>query len=90
MSSLSIRGIDDELSERLKQLAIEEQKSVNSVVLNVLKQHLGIIKGKKFTQSFHDLDQLFGSWDSTQFNTIQGTVDSERHIDPEIWKWIKY
>ena len=34
MSSLSIRGIDDELSERLKQLAIEEQKSVNSVVLN--------------------------------------------------------
>ncbi len=26
MSSLSVRGIDDELSERLKQLALEEKK----------------------------------------------------------------
>ena len=32
------------------------------------------------------LCEFFGSWDSIQFNTIQGTVDSERHIDPEIWK----
>lgn len=86
MSSLSIRGIDDELSERLKQLALEEKKSVNSVVIDVLKQHLGIIKSKRFTQSFHDLDQLFGAWGQEQFNTVQGRVDAERHIDAELWK----
>ncbi|WP_428353042.1 hypothetical protein [Methyloprofundus sp.] len=47
---------------------------------------MGIIKSKKFTQSFHDLDQLFGSWDQEQFNTVQGAVDAERHIDAELWK----
>lgn len=86
MGSLSIRGLDNELSETLKKLASAEQKSVNQLVIDILKQRLGITKNKKFTQRFHDLDQLFGRWDNELFDAIQGKLDSERHIDDELWK----
>ena len=86
MTSLSIRGLDNDLSERLKKAAFAEQKSVNQFVIDILKQRLGITKNKKFTQCFHDLDQLFGSWSNESFDTIQEKIDSERHIDDELWK----
>ena len=86
MSSLSIRGLDDELSEQLKRVALAEQKSINQFVIDTLKQRLGIAKNKKYTQCFHDLDQLFGSWDNELLDAVQGKVDSERHIDDELWK----
>ena len=86
MSSLSIRGLDDDLSERLKKLASEEQKSVNQFVIDILKQQLGITKNRRFTQCFHDLDQLFGSWSNETFDTIHEKIDSERNIDDELWK----
>ncbi len=86
MGSLSIRGIDNNLSEQLKKNASAEQKSVNQLVIDILKQHLGIIKHKKFTRSYSDLDQLFGSWDNESFDAIKEKIDSERNIDDELWK----
>ena len=86
MSSLSIRGIDKDLSEQLKKVASAEQKSVNQFVLDILRQHLGITKNKKFTQCFHDLDLLFGSWSDESFDAIQEKIGSERQIDDELWK----
>ena len=86
MGSLSIRGLDDDLSEQLKKVASEEQKSVNQFVIDILKQQLGITKKRRFTQCFHDLDQLFGSWSNETFDTIHEKIDSERNIDDELWK----
>ena len=86
MSSLSIRGLDDDLSERLKKVASAEQKSVNQFVIDALKQRLGMDKPNKFTRCFHDLDQLFGSWSNASFDSIQEKIDSERQIDDELWK----
>jgi len=86
MSTLSIRGLDDTLSKQLKKTASAEQKSVNQFVIEILKQHLGMAKQKKFTQSFNDLDHLFGSWSEESFNTITKKIDSERQIDNELWK----
>ncbi len=86
MSTLSIRGLDNELSEQLKKSASAERKSVNQYVIDTLKQHLGLAKNKKFTQSFNDLDQLFGSWSNESFNTIEEKIESERSIDDELWK----
>ena len=86
MSSLSIRGLDDGLSEQLKKAASAEQQSVNQFVIDVLKQRLGLDKPQNFTRCFHDLDQLFGSWSNASFDSIQKKIDSERQIDDELWK----
>ncbi len=86
MSSLSIRGLEDDLSEHLKNVAFSEQKSVNQFVIDVLKQRLGMDKPKKFTNCYHDLDQLFGSWSDASFDSIQEKIGAERQIDDELWK----
>ena len=86
MSNLSIRGIDPDLATTLKQQAQASGKSVNQLVLDVLKEYTGIYKRKNFTQEYHDLDFLFGQWSENDFIKIQGKINDESQIDDELWK----
>jgi hypothetical protein len=86
MSNLSIRGIDPDLATILKQQAQASGKSVNQLVLDVLKAHVGHHKKKHFTQEYHDLDFLFGQWTDSDLIKIQGKIDNESQIDDELWK----
>ena len=86
MKAITIRGIDSSISEKLKQLAKTEGKSVNQLVLDLIRQNLGMQKKKKFTRRYNDLDHLFGKWSQTEFKKIQGFIDSQRKIDPEMWQ----
>lgn len=86
MGSISIRGIDDELAELLKKEAKVNNKSLNQLLLETLRKHAGLDKEKQFTKRHHDLDHLFGKWSQDEFDAIQGKIDSERVIDPELWK----
>ncbi|MDP1773208.1 MAG: hypothetical protein Q8L15_13075 [Methylobacter sp.] len=86
MSNLSIRGIDPDLAAMLKQQAQASGKSVNQLALDALKEHTGLHKKKLFTQEYHDLDFLFGQWSDSEFQKIQGKIDSEAQIDDELWK----
>ena len=86
MGSISIRGVDEQLAALLKQQAITAQKSVNQFILEMLRKHVGLDKEKKFTQEYHDLDQIFGTWTEDEFQKIQGKIDAERQVDSELWK----
>jgi len=86
MGSISIRGLDDELSSLLKKAAAAEKKSVNQFVIEALKKHLNLTKEKRFSLEWHDLDSLFGQWSKEEFLQIQGKIDEERKIDEELWK----
>ena len=86
MKSISIRGVDDQLAFLLKQEAEAARKSVNQFILETLKKQLGLNKKKRYTHVHHDLDSLFGRWSKDKFDGIQGKIDAERRIDPEIWK----
>lgn len=86
MGSLSIRGVDEQLSTLLKEQARASNKSVNQFVLETLKKHVGLEKEKRFTHQYDDLDNLFGKWSNEEFDRIQGKIDDERQIDGELWK----
>jgi hypothetical protein len=86
MGSLSIRGVDAELTSLLKKRAELENKSVNQLVLETMQQHVGLKRNKRFTGTFHDLDVLFGKWSQTEYEIIERKIASERQIDDEIWK----
>ncbi len=85
MKTITVRGIDSILSEKLKQAAKEEGRSVNQVVIDTIKQRFGIKKEKKYTMVYHDLDHIFGNWSTEEFERIQGKIDKERKIDKELW-----
>lgn len=86
MKTLTVRGIDPLLSQKLKEIARQEGKSINQLVLDAIKQHFGLEKEKKFTRIYHDLDHLFGSWSREEYDLVQGKIDRERGIDDELWK----
>ncbi len=85
MSSLSIRGVDPQLAEILKQKAKGVQKSTNQLVLEILRKHVGLEKEKRFTQEYDDLDNLFGRWSGKEFDQISSKIDAERKIDEGLW-----
>ncbi|MBW2367643.1 MAG: antitoxin [Deltaproteobacteria bacterium] len=85
MKNMTVRGIDSNLTQKLKETAKLEGKSVNLVVVELLRKQLGLKKEKKFTRTYDDLDQLFGRWSQEEFDLIQGTIDAERTIDEELW-----
>ena len=85
MKTITVRGIDDVLDEKLKQMARENGVSINQFVIDTLKRQTGLIKEKKFTVVHDDLDHLFGRWSEEEFESIQGKIDSERVLDKELW-----
>jgi len=86
MKTMTIRGLDPSLIDKMKESAKKQNKSLNQFVIDTLRQHMGMQKEKKFTAVYHDLDHLFGRWSKKEFEQIQGRIDSERKIDKEIWK----
>ncbi len=86
MKAITIRGIDSSVSSKLKQVAKNERKSVNQLVLDMIKQNIGMQKRKKYTKKYNDLDHLFGKWTNAEFDKIQGIINSQRKIDLELWE----
>jgi hypothetical protein len=86
MKSVTLRGVDSDLAEKLKSTAKDQGKSINQLAIDLIKESLGLTKGKKFSRTHTDLDHLFGKWSDEEFNTISKLIDNERRIDPELWK----
>ena len=80
MEAITIRGIDPSVFSKLKQVAKDEKKSVNQLVLDIFKQNIGMQKGKKYTKMYDDLDHLFGIWSDAEFDKIQGIIDDQRKM----------
>lgn len=85
MKTITIRGMDASTSSRLKQVANNEKKSVNQLVLDMIKQNIGMQK-QRYTKRYDDLDNLFGRWTDDEFERIQGIIDYQRQVDPELWR----
>jgi hypothetical protein len=84
-TTMTLRGIDEQCAAALKERAQLEGLSLNSYILKLLKESLGLSKKKRSTE-FDDLDGLAGTWsvaDAAEF--AQATAVFEK-IDDEMWK----
>jgi len=85
MKAVTIRGIESEVSEKLKQAAAEQGKSVNQLTIEIIKESLGLKKEKKYSREYDDLDDLFGRWSEAEFKEISSKITEERQIDQNLW-----
>lgn len=86
MKTMTIRGVEPKLAEKLKQTAREKGKSVNQLIIELIQERLGMKKQKLYSREYDDLDGLWGRWSETEFKTIEENISKERRIDPEIWE----
>ena len=85
MKAITIRGVDPKMAEKLKEIASSQKKSMNQLILDILRQSIGIGKEKRYTKVYDDLDELFGQWSDSEFEQIQRGIEAQREIDPELW-----
>lgn len=84
MSILTIRNIDPELDRSIRKKAREKGTSMNSLVLETLKET--IMPGSAGPRRHHDLDHLAGTWSDSDLASFNRAVRPFEAIDPDIWK----
>ena len=84
MSNFNLRNIAPEVMALLKKKAAMQKTSVNSVILQIIGQNVGITpKIEKVV--FHDLDHLAGTWDEKDVKEFIKNIKCFEKIDEELW-----
>ena len=85
MKTLTIRGIDAELSDKIKETATKSGESINKLILRVLTSALGLGEKQVFP-IYHDLDHLAGTWTNEDGEEFHNSIRALNEVDPELWQ----
>lgn len=85
MKTLTLRGIDKELAGKLEELSRSERESMNSLILRLLRDRLGLAK-QKFRQNHDDLDDLAGTWTEKDRREFEASTAVFSQIDEDLWR----
>lgn len=83
MTVLTIRGVDDELSEALRREAKLRGVSMNTLTRELLRRGLGLGGGP---QRHHELDALAGAWSPADLDAFTEATALFGAIDPSLWE----
>ena len=84
MTSMSIRGLDDQALARLKSQAKREGSSLNSLVLRLL-QGINTEMPPGSLKKFDDLDSLAGTWSDEEAQAFERNTAAFAEVDPTLW-----
>lgn len=86
MQNLSVRGLDEKAMAELKRRAALEDASVNSLVVRLIEQGLGLRRARPALPRHGDLDGLAGSWSKAQAAKFERVTAAFGEVDAELWK----
>ena len=75
----SIRNVPEELSRRIEALSEERGTSINSTVLSLLEQAVGIEARRKRLARYT-------TWSDEDLEAFRSALAAQRVIDPKVWK----
>lgn len=81
-SNFNLRNIPSEVMDLLKREAKRLRTSVNTLMLKMIEQGLGLKYEKPI---HHDLDHLAGSWSTKDEKEFKENILSFEKIDKELW-----
>jgi hypothetical protein len=86
MTSLSVRGLGDKALAALKKRAAEQDASVNTLVVQLIEQGLGLRRAKPTLTRHDDLDSLAGRWRKADAAGFERATAPLGKVDAELWK----
>jgi hypothetical protein len=84
MANLSLRGLDEEMKECLRSEARRRNLSVNTLLLHLIRQGIGLA-GDGNRPKYHDLDDLAGTWSAADAEEFTAATAAFGEIDAELW-----
>ena len=83
---LTIRGLDDALSDSVHQLAEREGISLNRAALKLLRKGAGLADdGGKPGKIGDALDHFIGSWTAEEVDAVNAALQEFETIDESVW-----
>ena len=87
IKQLTIRGFDDELTSRIRQLARREGISLNRAALTLLRRGVGLGKPDDDPDIVGaSLDHLIGTWTAEEAAEMDRALKDFSHIDEGMWR----
>jgi hypothetical protein len=86
VAAISIRGVDDKALARLKQKALQEGVSLNTLAARLLEAESGIHVPARKVQLFDDLDALAGTWKAADEKAFRSATAAFAEVDEALWK----
>ena len=84
MKSITIHGVDEQLANRLKQLAESEGTSVNRTVKRLLEQALGM-KPRALQHNREQFEQFLGLWSEEERAAFERGTEEFEHVLDSDW-----
>ena len=87
MKQLTIRGFDEELASRIRQLASREGISLNRAVLGLLHRGAGLGEDKGGGNTVGtSLDHLIGTWTAEEAAEMDRALKDLSRVDEAMWE----
>ena len=83
---MSVRGIDEQVLARLKQQALQDGCSLNSLVVRLLRGDTGTARKPHALHKHDDLDALAGTWGAQAARAFERHTAPFSEVDPALWK----
>ena len=85
MKSIHVRKIDAALMAQLKQAAFAQKMSINTVIISLLRDGVGLTKKPKL-RTYNDLDKLIGTWNDEDLKEFKKNIADFEKIDEDLWR----
>jgi plasmid stability protein len=76
---LTIRGVPDEVAERLTRMSRHRGRSVNATVLEILEGAVGLERRRARLERY-------ATWTDEDLTSFEEVLRSQRVIDDELWR----
>lgn len=82
MSQITLRQLPEHLEQQIRQLAVENNTSINKTIISLLQKSLGVPENG---QKKRNLSDISGSWDTAEAQAFEKNTKVFEEIDTEIW-----
>jgi hypothetical protein len=87
VKQLTVRGFDENLERRLREVAKARGVSLNQAALILLREGAGLEAPRRRTNVVGDsLDVLIGSWSKAEEAEFLRTIRDFEEVDPSLWQ----
>ena len=85
MKSITIRGLEGSLGEKIERLAKKKGWSLNKTIIGLLKTALGMDNLKQ-TDHLEDFLEFLGVWSQEDVRSFYSAITELEEVHPEDWR----